>query len=202
MRHSNNHIMRLFIIIIVLIFSFQSWTKADDIRDFEIEGMSIGDSALDFFTKNEINEAAISGIYNSDKFFDKEIINHASFSKYEGVQLTFKKNDNQFIIHALSGFIFYRENVDECFKQVDIVANDISDLFKNIKGEPVYKSHDGDPTGKSKTKSVDYWFKTGVIAVECWNWSEEITEKKGWVDNFGISIHTNEHVDWLNNEAY
>ena len=41
---------KLFIIIIIFI-SFQSWTKADDIRDFEIEGMSIGDSFLDFYRK-------------------------------------------------------------------------------------------------------------------------------------------------------
>ena len=27
---------------------------ADDIRDFQIEGMSIGDSALDYFTKDEM----------------------------------------------------------------------------------------------------------------------------------------------------
>ena len=46
--------MRL-LLILILTFSFQSLTKADDIRDFEIEGMSIGDSALDYFTKNEIN---------------------------------------------------------------------------------------------------------------------------------------------------
>tara|TARA_B100000029_G_scaffold287113_1_gene280866 strand:+ start:507 stop:1094 length:588 start_codon:yes stop_codon:yes gene_type:complete len=194
--------MRVFITVLVLIFSFQSWTKADDIRDFEIEGISVGDSALDFFTKNEINEAPISGTYNSDKFFDKEILHHESFSKFEGIQMTFKKNDNQFIVYALSGYNFYRENVDECFKQVDNVANEISNLFKNVKGKSVYKSHEGDPTGKSKTKSVDYWFKSGVIAVECWNWSDEITEKKRWVDSFGVTIYTNEHVDWLNNEAY
>ena len=45
---------KLFIIIIIFI-SFQSWTKADDIRDFQIEGMSIGDSLLDFFNKKKIN---------------------------------------------------------------------------------------------------------------------------------------------------
>ena len=28
----------------------------DDIRDFEIEGMSIGDSALDFFSEEEIKK--------------------------------------------------------------------------------------------------------------------------------------------------
>ena len=46
--------MRVFIILLVLIFSLQSLTKADDISDFEIEGMSIGDSLLDFFSEDEI----------------------------------------------------------------------------------------------------------------------------------------------------
>jgi len=45
--------MRVFFAVLILIFSLQSWTKADDISDFEIEGMSIGDSALDFFSENE-----------------------------------------------------------------------------------------------------------------------------------------------------
>ena len=29
---------------IVIIFNLQSWIKADDIRDFQIENMSIGDN--------------------------------------------------------------------------------------------------------------------------------------------------------------
>ena len=48
--------MRVFITVLVLIFSLQSLTKADDISDFQIEGMSIGDSLLDFFTKKEIKK--------------------------------------------------------------------------------------------------------------------------------------------------
>ena len=44
--------MKVFIAVLVLIFSFQSFTKADGISEFEIEGMSIGDSALDFFTQS------------------------------------------------------------------------------------------------------------------------------------------------------
>ena len=47
-------VMRVFIAVLVLIFSLQSWTKADDISDFEIEGISIGDSLLDYFSEEEI----------------------------------------------------------------------------------------------------------------------------------------------------
>ena len=46
--------MRIYLSALVLIFSLQSWTKADDISEFEIEGMSIGDSLLDYFSKDEI----------------------------------------------------------------------------------------------------------------------------------------------------
>ena len=49
-------VMRVFLTVLVLIFSLQSWTKADDISDFEIEGISIGDSVLDFFSKEEIKK--------------------------------------------------------------------------------------------------------------------------------------------------
>jgi len=51
--------MRVFIAVIVLIFSLQSWTKADDIRDFQIEGISIGDSLLDYFSEEEIKKFGI-----------------------------------------------------------------------------------------------------------------------------------------------
>ena len=55
-RHSEKVIyMKVFLSVIILIFGFQSWTKADDVKDFEIEGISIGDSLLDFFSKNQID---------------------------------------------------------------------------------------------------------------------------------------------------
>ena len=43
--------MRVFLAVIVLTFSFQPWTKADDISDFEIEGMSIGDSLSKMYSE-------------------------------------------------------------------------------------------------------------------------------------------------------
>ena len=48
--------MRVFIAVLVLIFSLQSWTKADDINDFQIEGMSLGDSLLDYMSEDEIKK--------------------------------------------------------------------------------------------------------------------------------------------------
>ena len=49
--------MNKILLILILSFSFQTLTKADDISDFEIEGMGIGDSLLDFYSKKKINES-------------------------------------------------------------------------------------------------------------------------------------------------
>ena len=38
----------------LILFSFQTSSWADDIRDFQIEGMSVGDSLLDYFSKEKI----------------------------------------------------------------------------------------------------------------------------------------------------
>ena len=49
--------MNKLLLILIFIFSFQTFTRANDIRDFEIEGMSVGDSLLDFMTESEIIKA-------------------------------------------------------------------------------------------------------------------------------------------------
>ena len=48
--------MKRILLILILSLTFQSFTKAEDIRDFEIEGMSVGDSLLDYFSKKEIDK--------------------------------------------------------------------------------------------------------------------------------------------------
>ena len=68
-------------ITIILIFSLQSWVMADDkIEDFEIQGISIGDSLLDHFTLKDINKAFKNASYYKNKkyaeiFLETEKIN-------------------------------------------------------------------------------------------------------------------------------
>ena len=68
--------MRIFFAVLVLIFSLQSWTKADDISDFEIEGISVGDSALDYFSKDEIEKRKKKGfVYKKKDFYSATFFN-------------------------------------------------------------------------------------------------------------------------------
>ena len=61
--------MRL-LIILIFILSLQTFTKADDIRDFEMEGISIGDSLLDYYSLEQVqNEKKNGFLYTNKKFF-------------------------------------------------------------------------------------------------------------------------------------
>ena len=107
--------MKRLLLILILTLSFQTLIKADDIRDFQIEGMSVGDSALDYFTKKELNEY-VADYYSSDKFSTSALYNN--LVKYEYLQLSFKKNDSNYLIQDLSGTqsMKYLECVDELNK--------------------------------------------------------------------------------------
>ena len=58
---------RLSLYLFLILFTLQTPSQADDIRDFQIEGMSIGDSLLDYFSEEEINKYK-KNYYNDDKF--------------------------------------------------------------------------------------------------------------------------------------
>ena len=60
--------MKKFLAILILAFTLQTPSQADDIRDFQIEGMSIGDSLLDYFDKERI-ESYKTPYPKSDKFY-------------------------------------------------------------------------------------------------------------------------------------
>ena len=121
----------MFRIIILLIISlnFQSWTKADDVRDFEIEGFSIGQSLLDHFSKQKIEE---------EKFFEAEQGNNKEVARfyirekkgnYDWITMSFKTSDSKYTIIELSGFIFM--SFDKCLKIRDEIDIEVENLFEN-----------------------------------------------------------------------
>ena len=116
-RHSEKvFIMKRLLLILILTLSFQTLTKADDIRDFEIEGMSIGDSLLEIFTKKEIDNIDPT-IYPGSKIFHDVPIVSDKFNTYDQVTFGLKKNDNQYIIYSLAGDLYFAQNYDNCLKK-------------------------------------------------------------------------------------
>ena len=109
--------MKRLLLILILTFSFQTLSKADDISDFEIEGISIGDSVLDFFNKIEIKENTWD--YFKNKEFTPLQFDAPEFARtYDAIDIQYKTSDNNFKIMGLSGIIFYndKKKIKECYK--------------------------------------------------------------------------------------
>ena len=184
---------RLFLILI-LTFSFQTLSKADDIRDFEIEGMSIGDSLLDFFTKEEINNSK-ANFYKDNKYTQVEFNAILSFNDYYAVDINYLTEDKEYIIKSISGIIDYRKKkMSECKKELNIIFKELGGMFESWNKNKIDTAkHIADKSGKSLTTSGNYSSDQGFIVVSCHDYSEET----GWMDHLGVSIKTINFNKWL-----
>ena len=169
--------MKKLIIILILAFSFQSWTKADDIGDFEIEGMSIGDSSLDFVSKKFIEKEKYFYRDNNDKFiiFNISKINNKTFKfkKFDSVHINYKNNDLKYEIYSLRAKIHYINNIEECYSLKKIILAEFETQFNIIDRADEKSNHWADASGKSKVDSTFLDIDGGRVAVQCYDWSEE-----------------------------
>ena len=98
----------------LILFSFQTPSLGSDISDFQIEGISIGDSLLDYFSEEEIKINLRKDYYqhkSNKKFVALEFYQFPFFNTYDGIQFHVKSNDKKYIIYSITGNIFYDENI-------------------------------------------------------------------------------------------
>ena len=119
--------MKRLLLILILTFSFQSWTKADDIRDLEIEGMSIGDSLLDFYSEKEIKQSFVYN-YTSDKYETAQFLDSVNFIKYDAVHINFLKADKKMIIQSIQGMKDYNQIKSKLNNKYDLKLDEYLSL--------------------------------------------------------------------------
>ena len=174
-------------------------SQADDIRNLQIEGMSIGDSLLDYFSEREIQENLPYKEWKGKKFDAFEFISPEKFKEYDAIQIGIKPGDKKYIIYAVEGMISYENNFPNCLKKMDKIKKEIDEL-KNLKKKDFdFAKHRGDKTGKSKyiTSRYDFPNKDRIL-IQCYSWSEEMNQ----TDHLRIALRTNEYSTWIINEAY
>ena len=191
--------MRIFIAVLVLIFSLQSLTKADDIRDLEIEGMSVGDSLLDYFSEEYIEKRKKYYYPKSKKFFRINTGKIDNLETYEGIQFQLLSNDKKYIIYSISGLILYKNNIEDCYEFKNTLVKEIKSLFPTSENYNYKKKHNADKTGKSIVDRHDFYFDSGgLVLVKCSDWSEEMHS----ADKLTVGILTKQLRDFIQNEAY
>ncbi len=190
--------MKKLLAIIILSLCFITPSQADDIRDFQIEGMSVGDSLLDYFSEEELKKYKRKTAFKDKTYSRYLIINHKNHTKFFGaLRIYTKSSDKTYQIYSLAGMLQYSDNYEGCLKELKTVVNDIDNLLadnKNFykKGPEKIKLRQ-DKSKKSFKKEYRYIFETGdKIVANCMNWSDKMRFK----DMLNVSVALDEYIKW------
>ena len=196
--------MKKIFFLIILILSFQTLSLADNIRYFQIEGMKIGDSALDYFSESQLEDNEQGWHNYSYKEYSTSFVPGKGI--YNWFLVSYKNGDNNFTIEALAAG-FEKSNYDnkECNNKLDTVALNISELFKNTAQEKkkFYKLQADAArtypfTGKSTVTSLSFNFLDGAkIILACYNMDKEAKKNQSLLksvlkqnDSFRIDVRS------------
>ena len=195
--------MRIYLTILILILCIQSWTKANDIKDFDIDGIGVGESLLDYTSKDLIESKSKNYYPNSKDYylleFDSNELSFLETYSYIGVHL--KKDDNKFLIASIKGMIIYKNDFESCLSQKKIVVDSVQETVPNSR-EQKYTNNFDNLYGMSKAYISDFEIKDGFIRIWCTNWDNETEDKQGWTDTLNVDLSTQIFLDWLNTKAY
>lgn len=192
-----NYIFKIQInlLLLILIIGFHSIAKADKINDFEIEGLSIGDSLLNFFSKDQIDNFINYDEGTDLKFRISEFsqTNNFTINNYDVMQVYYKPNDKNYLISGVRGALFCEKKVD-CLKQQKKIIDDLNNSFSNFDNLKKEKfKHPDDQTGKSIVELFFLNLDMGYITVRYTDWSDKMT----YSDSIDVEIGNTEVEKWL-----
>ena len=152
--------MKKIFLFVVLGLLLNGNVYANNIEDFELDGVSIGNSLLDYFSEEEIINNS-EYLYENKKSFSKDIAAiyyYKNLKEYDVIQIDFKINDKKFEIVGLSGFIVYDNDLDGCYKKQEQIFKELKLFFKGVdtlKGD--IEDHPGYPIGEVKLKRFSFF---------------------------------------------
>ena len=189
--------MRLiFKILILLLINLNVFA---DIKQYEIEGMSIGDSALNFYSENEL-------LKNQQNWFRQKSVKASEFEEkkgiYDDIQLMYKSKDKTYSIVGISALIMM--DVNKCEGILEEEALKISSSFgSDLKKDYAKRKlkHNYDKSGKSFIIEKKYKFSNNdELIIACYYWSDKIKSKDGYKDNFRVSLRSKYYSNFLKRE--
>ena len=194
--------MKIVIAVLVLIFSLQSLTEADDIRDFEIEGISIGDSLLEYFDENEIKSSYKKASFYKNNAFAVIFVKNNS-KKYDRIQVTVKPDDKKHVVFAIEGIIDFDKKINECNEKKKSIIDDLKHLFVDYERLDDDRAYAADKTNKSFSYSTWFFLNTGgFISVSCTKMGKEVRKSHGWTDELSIAVTSEEMETFLRGDPF
>ena len=177
---------------------------ADDIRDFQIEGMSIGDSLLDYFSEEKITNSIVNWYDHLEKNrYIAIALDSENFKQYDFVDIFTNYGDESYKIATIAGVMYFGNDkeirdINHCYKKQITIADEIKSMFKASKKEGpvkiIFKS--ADPTGKSSYTDIYLTLDDNYeVVIACYDWSDDFKSKP---DHMYIALRSKKVDDWLN----
>jgi|TARA_B110000090_G_scaffold205092_1_gene252219 hypothetical protein len=185
---------------IVLGLGFTFNVSADDVRDFEIEGISIGDSLLDHFKIKTIKSAR-KYEYKNTKFYSIDIWSD-KFNQYAAIQFHLKEKDKKYVIHSLSGTLIFgklgiydSKSNDECKNKKKLIMDSINSVFPSADVQSYDDLDADDGYGQKALRSETYYrLDLGEIWIQCVTWGKKTKKKENLYDNLRFTLLTPEFI--------
>ena len=192
--------MRLIFILLITISPFKTFSND---FNFTIEGISLGDSLLNYMSESEILQNSITQYeyFENSNFYSVQYIHQENFNTFQFVQVELKKNDTSYRIYGIGG----NQLVDD-FKSCQTIQNTVDKkllkLTGHYKGEdnldltyPITQMHPADPSGRSTVRQYAYNYqKENVIKNECYDFHPDT----GYPKYFTLNVFSKEFDDFLN----
>ena len=196
----------IFLKAITIFFFLVYPAKTDDIRDYQIEGIGIGDSVLDFMSLDEIKETIkltennYNYLKNPKKYREAYIFEPNNFKNYEKLSLMFRQNDKNYKILFVRGLIDYNNNIKGCLSKLNEISKDVENTISNFRKETFTDELHLDKSGNSKGHFTIYKLDSGnKITLSCNNWDEKLRKKNNWSEGLSVALISKEINLWFSN---
>jgi hypothetical protein len=187
--------MKKFLAILILIFTLPTSSQADDIRDFQIEGISLGDSLLDYLSEEKIKSLRKEYYPKSKKYYRLYNFKKGNeLTTYDFLDVHVKENDKKYIVESVNGVMDYKNNIHECYAKKREIAEEISSILGKLKKESYVYNY---PNDKGKSDITDFIYSNGAIRIWCTDYSEK-REKDNWDDHLSVTVSSMKFLNWLN----
>ena len=197
--------------ILFIVLSFNSASSANELKEFEIAGFSLGASLLDYFDKSDIKnelKSKYAYFYKDNKYAVLGVGDGVDynlsmkFRNYDELAITVRPDDKKFIIYSVSGDIFCKDDIKKCLSQQKEIVSELED-FLGSEFESWEKPHSVDPSGKSMVYGNNITYADGSdIAVDVYQWSDKMKQENNFPDTLQVSMSTKEFSNFLMYEAY
>ena len=197
---------RLILYIYLIFISISVPAISENISDFEIDGISVGASALKYFNKKEILKQIDENTYMYDYLKKPKKFGHIvlreGLKEYSFVQM-FVSLNNDYTIEGINANIdediVSKSDLQNCLKQMKEVEKVFSQIFNKYEKYEGDAEHPIDPSGRSKFHYVKFLFENGDNAqAQCYDFEEELKKKNNWAEGLTVTVRKKDVSNWLN----